>query len=156
MVLMLLLICYLFLSTRSLTLALYRQLGRWLKPTPFQKRTISHAKSNYQPVFILVTLDKVLSWELSRTSALWLFFFDPVTVPVCVRIDGAYCCEAVLVRLIKDWRNALDKKCVVGAVSMDMSTARPPPRQAGCIRCCSSQSASSYTVTLEIGPSVSG
>ena len=34
-----------------------------------------------------------------------------------------YSREAVLLHLIEDWRNALDNKCVVCAVSMDMSKA---------------------------------
>ena len=34
-----------------------------------------------------------------------------------------YSCEGVLLRLIEDWRNALDNKCVVSAVFMDLSKA---------------------------------
>ena len=34
-----------------------------------------------------------------------------------------YSCESVLLRLIEDWRFALDKRCVVGAVIMDLSKA---------------------------------
>ena len=34
-----------------------------------------------------------------------------------------YSCEAVLLRLIEDWRIAHDNNCFVGAVSMDLSKA---------------------------------
>lgn len=34
-----------------------------------------------------------------------------------------YSCEAILLLLIEDWRNALDSNCDVGAVSMNLSKA---------------------------------
>ncbi|KAL9961770.1 hypothetical protein ACROYT_G030788 [Oculina patagonica] len=41
----------------------------------------------------------------------------------CDAYRKGYSCECVLLRLVEDWRRALDKKCVVGTVVMDLSKA---------------------------------
>ena len=63
--------------------------------------------------------------------------------------------------MIKDWRNAIDNKCAVGAVSMDLSKAfdiiplyllLAKLAAYGALQ----SACPSDTVTLETGPSVSG
>ena len=69
---------------------------------------------------ILVTLDKVFEKCLARQLS---DYFSSILSPFLSRYRRGYSCEAVLLHLIEDWRNALDNKCVVGAVSMDLSKA---------------------------------
>ena len=49
--------------------------------------------------------------------------FFSILSPSLSAYRKGYSCEAVLLRLIKDWRKALDNKCVVGSVVMDLSKA---------------------------------
>ena len=69
---------------------------------------------------ILVTLDKVFEKCLARQLS---DYFSYILSPFLSVNRRGYSCEAVLLCLIEDWRNALDNKCVVGAVSMDLSKA---------------------------------
>ena len=50
-------------------------------------------------------------------------YFRPILSPFLSAERRGYSCEAVLQRLIEDWRNTLDNKCVVSAVSLDLSKA---------------------------------
>ena len=68
---------------------------------------------------ILVTLDKVLRGLAHQLSD----YFSSILSPFHSAYRQGYSCKAVLLRLIEDWRNALDNNCVVGAISMDLSKA---------------------------------
>ena len=74
----------------------------------------------YRPVSILVVLDKVFEKCLERQL---IQYFNPILSPSLSAYRRGYSCESVLLRLIEDWRFALDKRCVVGAVIMDLSKA---------------------------------
>ena len=87
---------------------------------PTFKKDDPYDKSNYRPVSILVTLDKVFEKCLARQLS---DYFSSILSPFLSAYRRGYSCEAVLLRLIEDWRNALDNKCVVDAVSMDLSKA---------------------------------
>ena len=90
------------------------------KICPIFKQDDPHDKSNYRPVSILVTLDKIFEKCLARQLS---DYFSSILSPFLSAYKRGYSCEAVLLRLIEVWRNALDNKCVVGAVSMDLSKA---------------------------------
>ena len=68
-------------------------------------------KSKKRPVSILVTLDKVFEKCLARQLS---DYFSSILSPFLSAYRRGYTCEAVRLRLIEDWRNALDNKCVVG------------------------------------------
>ena len=50
-------------------------------------------------------------------------FHGPITGPITRQENRNPRQPLQLLRLIEDWRNALDNKCVVGAVSMELSKA---------------------------------
>ena len=87
---------------------------------PIFQKDNPHNKSNYRPVSILVTLDKVFEKCLTRQLS---DYFRSILSPFLFANRWGYSCEAVPLRLIEDWRNALHSKCFVGAVSMDRSKA---------------------------------
>ena len=120
MVLMLLPVRYLFLSTRSLIFDSVPAARKFAEICPIFQKDNPHNKSNYRPVSILVTLDKVFEKCLTRQ----LFdYFKPILSPFLFANRWGYSCEAVPLRLIEDWRSALHSKYFVGAVSMDRSKA---------------------------------
>ncbi|KAL9976578.1 hypothetical protein ACROYT_G013899 [Oculina patagonica] len=87
---------------------------------PIFKRGDEFDKASYRPVSILVTLDKVFERCLDRQLAQ---HFSSILSKFLSAYRKGYSCELVLLRLIKDWKRALDNKCVVGAVIMDLSKA---------------------------------
>ena len=86
---------------------------------PIFKKDAPHDKSKYRPVSILVTLGKV--FETCLLAHQLSDYFSSVLSPFLSAYRLGYSCEAVLLRLTENWRNALDNKCVVGEVSMDLS-----------------------------------
>ena len=68
---------------------------------PIFKKDDPHDKSNYRPVSILVTLDKVFEKCLARQLS---DYFSSILSPFLSGYRRGYGCEAVLLRLIEDWR----------------------------------------------------
>ena len=84
---------------------------------PIFKKDDALDKTKYRPVSILVILDKIfekcLNYQLTE-------HFSGILSPFLSAYRKDYNCEAVLLRLIEDWRMDLDQKTVV-IVSMDLS-----------------------------------
>jgi len=87
---------------------------------PVLKKNDAQGKAMYRPVSILVILDKVFEKCLEHQL---IQYFNPILSPSLSAYRRGYSCESVLLRLIKDWRSALDNKCVVSAVIMDLTKA---------------------------------
>ena len=87
---------------------------------PIFKKDDALDKTKYRPVSILVILDKIfekcLNYQLTE-------HFSGILSPFLSAYRKDYNCEAVLLRLIEDWRMDLDQKKTVGIVSMDLSKA---------------------------------
>ena len=77
-------------------------------------------KTKYRPVSILVLLDKIFEKCLNHQLT---EHFSIILSPFLSAYRKDYNCEAVLLRLIEDWRMDLDKKKTAGIVSMDLSKA---------------------------------
>ena len=77
-------------------------------------------KTNYRPVSILTVTSKIYEKILSQQlSAYFENIFDKY---LCAFRKGQGC-QRVLLRLLEDWRAALDNNEYVAAVLMDLSTA---------------------------------
>ena len=76
--------------------------------------------SNYRPVSILrifsKLFEKVIATQLND-------FFDSSCNPYLCAFRRGHGCQTTLLRLLEDWREALDKKMYVSAVLMDLSKA---------------------------------
>ena len=117
---MLLPIRYLFLSTRSLISDSVPAAWKLAEICPILKKDNPHNKSNYRPVSILVTLDKVFEKCHKRQLS---DYIRSMLSPFLFANRWGYGCEAVPLRLSENWRNAWDNKCFVGAVFIDRSKA---------------------------------
>ena len=77
-------------------------------------------KSNYRPVSILPVpskiYEKVLSEQLSN-------YFESVFDDYLCAFRKRHGCQTTLMRLLEDWKEALDSNCYVAAVLMDLSKA---------------------------------
>jgi hypothetical protein len=77
-------------------------------------------KENYRPVSILPTVSKLFERIIhSQLSGYVEQHFNPYLAA----FRHGYGCQSVLLRLLDDWRQALDNNKYVGAILMDLSKA---------------------------------
>ena len=88
--------------------------------TPIFKKDDPFTEKNYRPVSILPTLSKIYERLLSDqlTDHFNSLFHDFLSA-----FRASYGCQTTLLRLVEDWKQALDKNMYVGAILMDLSKA---------------------------------
>ena len=91
--------------------------GEWI---PAFKKEDPLEMSNYRPITILTVVDKIFEQLLSKQMSK---FFEPIFDPFVSAYRGLYSCESTLVRLVEDWKQAIDTGKTVGVLSTDMSKA---------------------------------
>ena len=84
---------------------------------PVHKKDARTDKKNYRPISILSSLSKV--FERILHSQLTNYTNNLLSIYVSAYRKN-YNCQHVLMRLIEDWRQYIDKGSVVGAVLMDL------------------------------------
>jgi hypothetical protein len=109
-----------FLINKSLTTCTFPDVLKQAVVTPVYKKKDALDKANYRPVSILPTLSKVFEGVL--TEQLDNHLKDIFSPHLCAFRRG-YSCQAVLLRMVEDWRKSLDEKKTVGAILMDLSKA---------------------------------
>ena len=77
-------------------------------------------KKNYRPVSILSTLSKIYERLLSEQLS---DHFNSIFHDYLSAFRASYGCRTTLLRLVEDWKQALDQNMYVGAVLMDLSKA---------------------------------
>ena len=77
-------------------------------------------KENYRPLSILPSLSKIYERMLYDQM---FAFFENIFNDMLAAYRPRYGCPPVLLKLIEDWKNALDKKENIGAILMDLSKA---------------------------------
>lgn len=87
---------------------------------PVFKKDDRSQKKNYRPLSILSTLSKIFGKLLNDQI---LFFMNDILSPFVSAYRKGYSTQHVLIRLIEEWKEALDNKNIVGAVLMDLSKA---------------------------------
>ena len=88
--------------------------------SPVFKKNDNLTKGNYRPVSVLSCISKV--YESILNDQLVAYFCDMFNKLVSAFRKG-YSCQSLLIRLIDDWKNALDNNNIIGAVFMDLSKA---------------------------------
>ena len=93
---------------------------KWGGWTPVFKKDDELNKSNYRPVTVLVTVDRMFEQLLAGQ-------LEPLSNKVFNGLNSAYrkrySWETKLVRLVEDWKRSLDNNHTVGVLSTDMSKA---------------------------------
>jgi hypothetical protein len=88
--------------------------------TPLHKKNDPLSKTNYRPVSVLPVFpkifEKVFETQLSD-------FFDTIFNPFLCAFRRGHGCQTTLLRLLEDWREALDKNYYIASVLMDLSKA---------------------------------
>ena len=88
--------------------------------SPVYKKGDGLLKKNYRPVSILPTISKIFEQTLSSQLT---DFFENIFSPFLSAFTKGYSCQSTLIKLVEDWKKALNNELVVGAVLMDLSKA---------------------------------
>ena len=88
--------------------------------TPAFKKDDRTLKTNYIPIIVLSALSKVLEKVLFKQMA---DYFDNIFSEYLSGFRKGYGWHHVLMRIIENWKNSLDNKKVIAALSMDLSKA---------------------------------
>jgi hypothetical protein len=75
---------------------------------------------NYRPVSILPTMSKIFERAMSDQI---VSYFDNIFDDRLAAFRSGYSCQHVLMKLVEDWRKALDGGQIVGTILMDLSKA---------------------------------
>lgn len=87
---------------------------------PLHKKNSPLDKSNYRPVSILPIFSKIYEKILETQLG---DFFEKIFHSYLCAFRRGYGCQTTLLRLLEDWRAALDKNLYIAAVLMDLSKA---------------------------------
>ena len=87
---------------------------------PCFKKNNTLDKSNYRPVSILPFTSK--NFERAIYDQLSVYFND-IFHPSLSAFRSGYGCQAALLKIVKDWKEALDNNKYVAAILMDLSKA---------------------------------
>ena len=84
------------------------------------KKDDPFTEKNYRPVSILPTLSKIYERLLSEQLT---EHFNSIFHDFLSAFRASYGCQTTLLRLVEDWKQALDNNMYVGAILMDLSKA---------------------------------
>ena len=88
--------------------------------TPLHKKNDPLSKTNYRPVSVLPVFSKIFEkvFETQLSDC-----FDTIFNPFLCAFRRGHGCQTTLLRLLEDWREALDKHYYIASVLMDLSKA---------------------------------
>ena len=87
---------------------------------PIYKKNDPLSKENYRPVSVLPILSKVFERVMHNQMS---EHFDVIFHPFLAAFRKGYGCQSTLLRLLEDWRKALDNHQSAAAILMDLSKA---------------------------------
>ena len=86
--------------------------------SPLFKKDDNLSQDNYRPVNVLTVISKI--FETLMNDQLTDYFLTILNKLLCP-FRKKYSCQSLLVKMVDEWKNALDKKYITGAVFMDLS-----------------------------------
>ena len=88
--------------------------------TPLYKKKDKLNKDNYRSVHLLSCLSKILE----KTMNIQMYkYLENLFHPYLSGFRKGYGCQDILLRMVEDWKHALDNKLNVGIVAIDLSKA---------------------------------
>ena len=87
---------------------------------PIYKKKDPLDKQNYRPVSIFPTISKIFERAIHDQLS---EFFDNIFSPFLAAFRKGFGCQTTLLRLVEDWKSALDQHKCVAAILMDLSKA---------------------------------
>lgn len=87
---------------------------------PIHKKNSVLEKGNYRPVSVLPAISK--NFE-NAIEAQLVNYFENIFNPFLAAFRSGFGCQSTLLRVIEDWKHALDKNEYLAAILMDLSKA---------------------------------
>ena len=88
--------------------------------SPLFKKDDNLMRDNYRPVNVLTVISKI--YETLMNEQLSDYFITILNKLLCA-FRKNYSCQSLLVKMVDEWKMALDKRYITGAVFMDLSKA---------------------------------
>ena len=106
------------LINKSISLAKFPEKLKEAQVVPCYRKSSALDKSNYRPVSILPVISKFVERAISDQLVL---YFSKVFHPYLSAFRSGYGCQTALLKIIEDWKKALDQHKT--AILMDLSKA---------------------------------
>ena len=88
--------------------------------SPLHKKGDTMSKKSFRPVSILPSVSKI--FERLYCDQM-LEYYEVIMSKYLSAFRKGYSCESLLIRMVEDWKQALDQRQVVGAMLIDLSKA---------------------------------
>jgi len=85
----------------------------YAKILPMHKKNDPLDKGNYRPVSVLPSISKIPAWP-------FVLFLTTIFNPSLAAFRPDFGCQSTLLRLLEDWRKALDENKHIAAILMDL------------------------------------
>ena len=100
----------------SMTQSVFPDIYKCAEVSPIFKKTDSLCRGNYRPVSVLTCLSKIC--ETIYNDQLYDHFVN-IFDKLLSAFRKGYSCQSLLIKLVDDWKTALDQGMTVGTVFMD-------------------------------------
>ena len=108
------------LINRSISLKYFPCTMKYAEISPLFKKDDNLSRDNYRPVNVLTVISKI--YETLMNNQFTEYFVTNLNTLLCA-FRKRYSCQSLLVKMVDEWKVALDKGCITGAVFMDLSKA---------------------------------
>ena len=108
------------LINRSIPLKSFPCTMKYAEISPLFEKDGNLSRDNYRPVTMLTIISKI--YETLVNNQLTEYFVTILCKLSCA-FRKRYSCQSLLVKMVDEWKVALDKGCITGAVFMDLSKA---------------------------------
>ena len=109
-----------FLINTCMGRHIYPGVMKFAEVSPIYKKADNLVKNNYRPVSVLTILSKLYEGVMNDQLH---GHFSTIFNDLLSAFRRGYSCQALLIKMIDDWKVSLDNKEFVGAIFMDLSKA---------------------------------
>jgi hypothetical protein len=108
------------LINKSISLAKFPEKLKEAQVVPCYKKSNALDKSKYRPASILPVISKIFERAINEQLVL---YFSKKFHPYLSTFRSGYGCQTALLKIIEDWKKALDQHKFTAAMLMDLSKA---------------------------------
>ena len=108
------------LINTSISLKCFPSTMKCAEISPVFKKDDNLMRDNYRPVSVLTVVSKI--YETLMNDQLTDYFRNILNKLLCA-FRKKYSCQSLLIKMVDEWKTALDNRYITGAVFMDLSKA---------------------------------
>jgi potassium voltage-gated channel Eag-related subfamily H protein 8 len=104
----------------SLSSATFPDSLKITRVAPIHKKNSALEKGNNRPVCVLSAISKIFETAIEKQLSL---HFENLFNPFLAAFRSGYGCQSTLLRILEDWKKALDSDTYLAAILLDLSKA---------------------------------